>query len=240
VDDARAKLQLQVAERQHASARLQAGNDVDVRYSKAAEAVAKAEYEAAVQLNVNSPGAISASEVRRLLLAAQRATLGIEQAELDHKSAAETEKLRTAELEGARYDIERRRVLAPVAGEVVEIFKRVGEWVQTGDPVVRIVRMDRLRVEGFADAAQTGDEEIVDGLVEVTVRRQRDEPPETFTGKIVYVNPIIEATGSYRVWAEVENRQRNGRWLLRPGMEAHMKIHPGKTEQVSTARARKG
>ena len=49
-----------------------------------------------------------------------------------------------------------------------------------------------------------------------------------FSGEIVFVNPLIEASGAYRVWAEVDNHRHNGRWVLRPGMEAQMTIQLNK------------
>jgi hypothetical protein len=45
-----------------------------------------------------------------------------------------------------------------------------------------------------------------------------------FTGKIIYISPLVQAGGEYRVWAEVSNRQENGQWLLRPGLNAEMTI----------------
>jgi multidrug efflux pump subunit AcrA (membrane-fusion protein) len=221
IEDQRARLQQTVAARQHDQAQLQAKNDVDVRYSKAASRVSHAEYEEAREANKISAGAVAAAEVRRLLLTSERSDLAIEQASMEHEVAGATEKMRAAELALAEHDIERRRLTVPVAGMVVEVAKHPGEWLQAGETVMRVVRMDRLRVEGFVDAAHFGDEEVVDCPVQVTVPRQRGQT-ETFTGKIVFVNPIIEAGGNYRVWAEVQNRQANGRWLLRPGMEAEM------------------
>ncbi len=44
-------------------------------------------------------------------------------------------------------------------------------------------------------------------------------------GKVVFVSPLVQAGDRYRVRAEVENRQQNEHWLLRPGMSASMTIH---------------
>lgn len=45
-----------------------------------------------------------------------------------------------------------------------------------------------------------------------------------FDGEVTFVSPLIEAGSQYRIWAEVENRQEHGQWLLRPGMQAEMTI----------------
>ena len=49
---------------------------------------------------------------------------------------------------------------------------------------------------------------------------------ETFTGKIDGVSAEIEEVdGRYRVWATVDNHQKNGYWVLSPGMIASMTIN---------------
>jgi multidrug efflux pump subunit AcrA (membrane-fusion protein) len=47
---------------------------------------------------------------------------------------------------------------------------------------------------------------------------------ETFKGEIVFVDPVVESGGLYPVRALVKNREENGQWLLRPGMDAEMTI----------------
>jgi multidrug efflux pump subunit AcrA (membrane-fusion protein) len=223
ISNRRAMLDLEVASRQHDLAKAQAENDVDLRYSSAQADVSNAEAEEAKAANRISAGAVAATEVRRLELAHKRAKLAVEQASVERKVAGLTHKVRAAELDKARHEVEERRVAAPFTGEVVQLLRQPGEWVQAGEPVLRLIRMDRLRVEGFVDASQFGDAELVDCEVRVAVERHRGKRAD-FKGKIVFVNPIIEASGNYRVWAEVENHQEESRWVLRPGMETKMTV----------------
>jgi multidrug efflux pump subunit AcrA (membrane-fusion protein) len=223
IDDERAKAQQVVAQHQLKHAQATATNDVNVRYAKAAAKVSEAELTAAQSLNQLSPGTISVAEIRRLDLALKHATLAIEQAENDQHLSDLASHVRSAELKAAEIDVRRRAIFAPVAGTVVEILKKPGEWLQAGEAVLRIVQLERLRVEGFVQAEQVGGEELADRPVTVSVRRQRGQTAQ-FAGKIVFVNPIIEASGNYRVWAEVDNRRKAGHWLLQPGMEAQMTI----------------
>ncbi len=223
VDDERARAQRQVAEHQLQHAEATAANDVNVRYSKAASNVSQAEVAEAEEANRTSAGAVAAAEVRRLQLTSRRAALGIEQAESERHLNDLASKVRAAELRAAESDVQRRVVVAPVAGMVVEVFKEPGEWVQAGEAILRIVQLQRLRVEGYVHAEQLGCNEVAGCQVTVAVRRQRGRIAQ-FTGKVVFVNPIIEASGNYRVWAEVDNRQEQGHWLLQPGMEAQMTI----------------
>ena len=57
-----------------------------------------------------------------------------------------------AEVQAAEANLERRRITAPLDAVVVELSRHEGEWAQVGDPVMRLVRIDRLRVEGFLNA----------------------------------------------------------------------------------------
>ena len=58
---------------------------------------------------------------------------------------------------------------APFKGEVVEVYKKVGEWVQPGEPIVHLVRLDRVRVKGFVYAKSASPTEVIGKPVEITV-----------------------------------------------------------------------
>ena len=58
--------------------------------------------------------------------------------------------------------------------------------------------------------------------MEIELSRGRKEQ---FKGRVVFVNPIVQAGNRYRVRAEVANRQEEGQWLLSPGSTATMVIH---------------
>lgn len=224
-----ATLKLQVAEEK-------AKNDISVRYAQAAAEVARVEYEQSWRANQKTPGTISETEIRRLYLAHQRAALGVEQAMVDQRLAALEAKVLEAEAAAASMEVQRRRILAPLDGVVVKIHRRLGEWVQPGDPVVQVVRMDRLRVEALLSATDVRDREgrlvsrgyspsdIAGRRVTVAVELPGSRR-ETFPGQIVFVSPLVQAGGQYRFWAEVENRKHDDHWLLLPGLMAEVTVH---------------
>jgi multidrug efflux pump subunit AcrA (membrane-fusion protein) len=223
IDDEQAQHQKRVVEFELKSTKEEATNDVRVRHAKASASVAMAEYQQSLDANKREPGVISATEVRRRQLALRTAELQAEQAQLDQRVAGLTSEGKEAELAAAETAIRRREIRAPVAGQVVEVMRHRGEWVQPGDPVLRLVRLDRLRVEGFLSSADYGPEEVSNRPVLVQVQLARGRV-ETFRGKIVFVNPLVEADGEYKVWAEVLNRSEAGQWLMRPGQTAEMTI----------------
>ena len=113
----------------------------------------------------------------------------------------------------------------PIAASARELFRR--QLIHRArDPLARIVRTDRLRVEGYVDAAKWGPEQVRDRPVTVEVPLAGDTR-ESFTGRIVFVSPLVESGGDYRVFAEVDNRKApsSQQWLLRAGQTATMTVH---------------
>lgn len=62
------------------------------------------------------------------------------------------------EAQAARYRtmIDRCRIVAPIAGAVIERHVDAGEMLETGQPVVTLADVDHLRIEGEADEADAG------------------------------------------------------------------------------------
>ncbi len=223
VDDTMAQMQQKVAKAQYDVAKLQADSEVDIEVAIKAAQVLQAEYEQALDANKKARGALSLAEVRRRWFDWDRARSEIEKARMDHEVAKLTAAARLAELEASAAGIERRRIKAPIDGMVVEVFHHVGEWVSPGEPVFHLVRMNRLRVEGFLKASEFDPGDVVNHPARVNVRLAHGDA--TFEGKIVFAHPVVDAKGDFKVWAEVENRQdATGQWLLRPGLTTTMYI----------------
>lgn len=226
IDDSQPKFDRRKAKAEHDQALAKAESDVDVRFSVASERVAAAEFEKAQLANEKLEGSVTRVELDRLELNERKAELQIEQAELERRMTALAADAKAVEVDAAENAIERRTITAPLDGTVVQVFPHEGEWMQPGDPLARVVRTDRLRVEGYVDSARFDPETIRDRPVTVTVTFA-DERSESFEGRIVFTSPLVDSGGDYRVWAEVENRRvgDSGQWLLRAGQSATMRIH---------------
>jgi macrolide-specific efflux system membrane fusion protein len=226
IDDSQPQMERRKAQAEHEQAVAKAQSDVDVRYSIAAELVAEAEHKKALESHAKVPGSVTEVERDRLMLNEKKGELQIEQAQLERRLAALAAQSKEVEVLAAENAIDRRLIKSPLDGVVVQLFPHEGEWMQPGDPLARVVRADKLRVEGYVDAARLNPEEVSGRpvTVEVTLACGRRE---SFKGKIVFTSPLVESGGDYRVFAEVENRQDPGSqlWLLRPGQTATMTIH---------------
>jgi multidrug efflux pump subunit AcrA (membrane-fusion protein) len=225
IDNRQATLQKAAATAEMNVAKLKAEDMVNEFYATAAFKVA--EKELLMHEEANKVRAVtSKAEMNKLMLQVEQARLQIQKAQNERKIAGSEADAIQAKVDLADEQIRRRRICAPVDGEVVEIMARAGEWVEPGHPVFRVVGMQKLRVEGFANFADMAPAAIDKRAVIVRVNLSNNRV-ETFSGKIVFVNPVVLAGGMYRVWAEVENRLENNQFLLRPGVEAEMEVVAG-------------
>jgi macrolide-specific efflux system membrane fusion protein len=192
-------------------------NDVDIRFARKSVDVAKAELQRSLDSIDKYPKSISDSEMDRLRLVVERAALEVEQAEYDLAVAALTRQIKENEHKAAQEGVRRRKITAPVAGVVVDVQRHSGEWVKPGDSVLRILRIDRLRAEGFLPVAELGGH--LDGRPVRLIVDLPDQPEAEFPGELVFLSPEIDPVNAQvRVWAEIENRGLR----LRPGMRARM------------------
>ena len=99
--------------------------------------------------------------------------------------------------------------------------------MQPSQPVIRVVKLDSLWVEGNVPAATFARSELDGQSVAVDVVITRGEK-KSFPGKVVFVKPLTDTGDVFMVRALVENVKRDGSWLLYPGMQAAMNIQLGK------------
>lgn len=224
IDDRQAQLQKESAELQMQAAKARAEDDIEVRYALKSFELAKAEFQQDEEINRNSPGAVPRYEVRRKELAVHRAELQIDRSRLDRKVAQMTADVQNAEVRAAEESIARRQIVAPFDGTVIEVYREAAEWVNAGEAVLRVVRVDRLRVDGFVNASQFNPMDVAGRKVTIAIELARGRQ-ERFEGQIVFVNPVVQVGNNYRVSAEVQNREEEGEPLLRPGMTVTMVIH---------------
>ena len=220
LDDVDARLALRRAEAEAAIAEVAAKSDVGVRAGQNAHQTAKTELARALEAVEKYNKSISQTEIDRLKLAVEQSRLSIEQALLTQRTAELQFELKTRELTIAKRKVERHDIRSRVAGRVLQIDKRPGEWIEPGKTVLKIVRLDLLRCKGFVLPAHLTSDPT-GRVVRITVQ-QGSNKPLVLSGKLVYVHPETSLRGDIEVWAEFDNRDRR----VRPGVPAEMEILP--------------
>ena len=226
VNDGQPRLEKQAAEAELKAARARSENDIEVRYAEAAYRVSQSEYAAAEEANARVSGTVPRSEVRRLQLTQHRAYLQIDRSKMEQEVAKLNADVAQAAVDSADAAIARRSITSPIDGIILSVLKKPGEWVQVGEPVARVARMDYLRVEGFLSAAEFNPSEVSGRSVTVDLELARGQKV-SLPGTVTFVNPLVQAGNRYRVRAKVQNALDRGEWVLRPGMPVKMTIKVG-------------
>jgi len=229
IDNRESKAALDIATIALESARKRADEDIEVRYATAAAKVAKVDYEQDLRANRINPTAIPEIEIRRKELEWKSALLRIEKSENDRVLAGYEVKVKEAELEAAKKAVERRSVVAPFDGEVVRTFLHEAEWVNPGDSILRLMKLDVLYVQEYLDANLYDRSEIIDRPVTVEITLARDRTVN-LSGRVVYVSQLVQSDGRYLIRAEVKNQRENDQWLISPGLKTRMKILLGSSQ----------
>ena len=228
VDDAEARLRRDAAMREYEAAAEQAKENVEVQAAQAAADVARAEVEDSQYINSRSPNTVPLTELRRQELTAERANLQIKVAEMEFNVAGLNSRAVLAKVDLIDHEITSRRIVAPFDGMIVNRFRQEGEWVQSGEPVMKVIQMDRLRVRGFLSSSEYAPYELEGRPTTITVELPGGKF-HALEGQVTFVSQVVESNREYRVWAEIDNvvvEQRENKvfWLMRPGMRTTMTI----------------
>ncbi len=228
LEDRSWKIRSRAATLRLAAAQQQVADDLELRYAEAARSEALAELETNRSIYNESSGAVPLSNLRRLKLAVERAELEVARAKKNTKQAEIEVDLRAADVAVIEDTLRRLRLLSPLTGVVLQTFKQRGEWVASGETVLRLARLDRLQVDALLSGDQLAPHECLDQRVSVSWIDPVNRQPHHLRGRVVAVQPHRLAGGRYRIQAEVVNQRTPGGrdWMLHPGTEVEMSVYP--------------
>jgi macrolide-specific efflux system membrane fusion protein len=218
IDDRQAQMQNRRAAIELKLSHEKSNNDVAIRAARKSLEFARAELDRFQRAAAGLAGSISQSQIEESRFKVGKAGFELEAANHEARLNKLTEQLKQQELELCQYEIEIRRITAPVRGIVVEVLRQAGEWVEPGDKVLRILRTDRLQADGLIP----NDNVPADwrGLAAtVCVGDASDE--HKLPGKVVFVSPEVNpVNGLVRITVEFDNPQD----ALKPGLRARIVI----------------
>jgi RND family efflux transporter MFP subunit len=234
IDDELYRKLLQQAQMQRDMALKRAADMTSIRAGRYKLKLASTE--AAKSRKLLSKGSTSESEYKRARYSEQVAQEELVAAENEREMAGNEARFEEAKVEESRVRIRRHSIRTEFDGYVIKKFRDAGEWVQAGEKVLRVARMDRLYVQGNISSKKLNPFEVADKPVTVTLQLARGKET-TFEGKIVSIGLEKQGSDLFMVKAEVENRPQEGFWTLLPGSQVKMRIHlDGKSaESTDTA-----
>jgi multidrug efflux pump subunit AcrA (membrane-fusion protein) len=244
IDDRLAKAQIEIAQSSLDAAIEKANDKIEEEYARAAANVAKVDLKRSFEVNQKTPGAISDTEMLKKKLDETRSVLQIEKAQKDQLLAGKDAEVKKAELKAAIISLDRRTIKAPFDGEVQTLYQKESQWVNPGDPILRLVQFDVLHVEGYVRATAYDPIELADRPVTVRVQLARGHEV-SLPGKVIYINQSVlplgganrpgSREGIYLVRAEIQNKRSGNYWVVRPGLEAEVTIHTSQPPVTETA-----
>lgn len=182
-----------------------------------------------IRLNRNTSlrqkGSISQEELEISQYEYQLALLKISREKVNQKNAEGEMKIEDAKIQEVKEHIARHQLMVDFDGYVIEKLKQKFEWVNTGDPVLRVARMNQLEIHALVDAKVIDPHRIRSGQKVTVTLNMADNKTEVFQGEIASVALMREWTDVFRIKAEVENRPAGtDAWLLQPQAKVSMVV----------------
>lgn len=213
-------------------AKSEAADEIELKYAKTARDEAQAELDSSRAVHNEFSGAVAITQLRRLKLSVTRGELEVARAEKRRDEAETAVDLAEAELSVIDDQLRKLHVESPLAGVLLEVNKSVGEWVETGETLATVARIDRLHIHAILDS-KTLSPQLCAGLpVNVHWNDQATGEAHSLRGKVLSIDPQVMPGGRYRLHAEVVNELVSGQsdseqtsWKLSPGADVRMKVH---------------
>ena len=161
---------------------------------------------------------ISKAELERLELELERSTLSAEQAERTKDVNVLSRQLSQERFNVAELRLKYRSIESPLDGEVAELLVQVGEWVQAGQPVARIISLNSLRVSALIPQADVL--KIKPGSAAKFEVKIGDQTISA-DGEVSFVSREIDpVAGDCLIWIDVDNSEKK----LLPGMRGKLTV----------------
>ena len=220
IDNTMSQAELSKAQKEFDMAKLDAESDVDLEFSKRSIEVAEAELERALRSNRRRPGVVPQTELDQLSLIVKKTIAEKDKTEFQMQMRAMNRDVRQIELDIERLKNEFHQIQSPMAGMIVEVYRRQGEWVETSEPVARLIRLDTLKTEIKLPADQALDN-LMGAVATFYPALESSSLQESYPGKVTFIYPEANPVSSeVRVWVEIENENLK----LIPGLTGRVEI----------------
>jgi RND family efflux transporter MFP subunit len=130
-----------------------------------------------------------------------------------------------AALKSAQSQFGDATITAPIAGIIGERYVEAGDMANPAMPIVRIVQMEKVKIEFSATEEDLGKLEVG----QLALVRVKSYPDTVFTGKVFKISPVLDPLTRM---ADVEVLIKNPGYELKPGMYAEIEVRTGEIKDV--------
>jgi multidrug efflux pump subunit AcrA (membrane-fusion protein) len=212
------------------SAQKAADATFELDFAQSALKEASEELEINLKINADKGGTITRDRIRQLRIAAKRATLEVARARQQIEQAQVEVSLQQSEIAVLDDQLRRLHADSPLDGVVLDLRKSAGEWVEKGQTVATVARIDRLHVHAFMPSERISPMSCVGLQVSVDWPEPRTGIRRSLQGQIVSVDPQRLPGSRFRIHAEIINQPEpkdNRHWQLNPGADVRMIVQAG-------------
>ncbi|MEL6110023.1 MAG: M56 family metallopeptidase [Planctomycetota bacterium] len=129
--------------------------------------------------------------------------------------------------------IQRLEVRAPISGIVEEVSVKPSAVVSTGAKLFRVIDLAKVRVKCHVPVTKFNPAELRDRTARVDFKL--GDGVIQLIGKIAYIGSTVSLNDTMEVWIDCDNVQRNGDWMIRPGMRCRSFVMNRDTPPVAAA-----
>ncbi|MEM9412389.1 MAG: HlyD family efflux transporter periplasmic adaptor subunit, partial [Planctomycetota bacterium] len=183
---------------------LEARNDVNLRYAKKSLEVNQALLSRSEMARKTYAKSISRTDVERLELELEQAKLSAEQAALEADILTAKTKLQRNRMEISKINLDNRAIQSPIDGRVEEIYVQVGQWVNAGQKVARVIDPQHLQAKTLFDKKWIHKIKIGDPA---QFSSEIGGQKVTVEGVVSYIGSVITPNQTFAVWVDVDNAQ---------------------------------
>ena len=220
IDDGLAGLHLESANSELEIARRRASSNVEIQYAEKTLQVAKTDLERAKKSNRSYKNVVPPPEMDRLRLLVEQSSAEKAKLEFEKQLLQMNVSLKETAQKQRTLEFQRHQIRSDFQGQVTEVNKQQGEWVDISQPVIKIVRTDRLRIEEYIELS-VATPAINGAVAQFTPTNVSHLNDRSFAGKVVFVSPEVNPLNSkVRIWIEIDNSDS----LLRPGVKGQLSI----------------
>lgn len=227
IDDRDAIAQRDVAKAEADIAKHKSEYEAKLKFTKVAYELAARDRER--KSMIEEKNAVTVTESEKAVVQAEQALFEWESAKLELEEAKLTLASKQSQVSIAQRNIDDRVIVSPVDGIVSKVENVRSEWVQQGENILTIVRLDRVRIPAYFSIHEQAPKELAGAKVRVYCQIAPGEQVPFDALPIERIQPEVETDGQYKVWIEVDNKKqvdRSGkeRWVLMPGMQARVEL----------------
>ena len=181
--------------------------------------MSEAEYARFLSALKDFPKSVSRTELDQSKLVAERSKLAAQQADRDLESRRLELRASCQQVKLISKRIEMAKIKAPLSGLVTVLYKKAGEFANTGEQSVQVLRLNQLRIAAFVDGTRF-DQSLRGAPATFTVNLPPGDKVATFQGRVSYVDPDISAIKDVRIRVDIDNPDLT----LRPGAVGMLEI----------------